>query len=46
LIIGRNHHSTAFAGITEIATDYDDFTCSKQDWRSLAYVNFVRYLTL
>ena len=27
LITGRNHHSAAFAGITEIATGYDGYTC-------------------
>jgi len=27
LITGRNHHSTSFAGITEIATGYDGYTC-------------------
>jgi arylsulfatase A-like enzyme len=27
LITGRNHHSTAFAGITELATGYDGYTC-------------------
>jgi len=27
LITGRNHHSDAFAGITEIATGYDGYTC-------------------
>ncbi|RJG05728.1 arylsulfatase [Noviherbaspirillum cavernae] len=27
LITGRNHHSTAFAGITEAATGYDGYTC-------------------
>jgi arylsulfatase A-like enzyme len=27
LITGRNHHSTAFAGITEMATGYDGYTC-------------------
>jgi Sulfatase len=27
LITGRNHHCTAFAGITELATGYDGFTC-------------------
>ena len=27
LITGRNHHSTSFAGITELATGYDGYTC-------------------
>jgi arylsulfatase len=27
LITGRNHHSTSFAGITEVATGYDGYTC-------------------
>jgi arylsulfatase A-like enzyme len=27
LITGRNHHSAAFAGITELATGYDGYTC-------------------
>lgn len=27
LITGRNHHSAAFAGITEMATGYDGYTC-------------------
>lgn len=27
LITGRNHHSTAFAGITEAATGYEGYTC-------------------
>src|SRR2546429_9865746 len=27
LITGRNHHSAAFAGITEVATGYDGYTC-------------------
>jgi arylsulfatase A-like enzyme len=27
LITGRNHHSAAFAGITEAATGYDGYTC-------------------
>lgn len=27
LITGRNHHSAAFAGITECATGYDGYTC-------------------
>jgi arylsulfatase len=27
LITGRNHHSASFAGITEIATGYDGYTC-------------------
>jgi len=27
LITGRNHHSTSFAGITEMATGYDGYTC-------------------
>ena len=27
LITGRNHHSAAFAGIAEIATGYDGYTC-------------------
>ncbi|TPX03338.1 sulfatase-like hydrolase/transferase, partial [Schumannella luteola] len=27
LITGRNHHSTSFAGITEIATGYDGYAC-------------------
>ncbi|SDF31055.1 arylsulfatase [Terriglobus roseus] len=27
MITGRNHHSAAFAGITEIATGYDGYTC-------------------
>ena len=27
LISGRNHHSAAFAGITELATGYDGYTC-------------------
>jgi arylsulfatase A-like enzyme len=27
LITGRNHHSVAFAGITECATGYDGYTC-------------------
>jgi arylsulfatase len=27
LVIGRNHHSTSFAGITELATGYDGYTC-------------------
>jgi arylsulfatase A-like enzyme len=27
LITGRNHHSVAFAGITEAATGYDGYTC-------------------
>ncbi|MEZ4495326.1 MAG: arylsulfatase [Thermomicrobiales bacterium] len=27
LLTGRNHHSAAFAGITEIATGYDGYTC-------------------
>lgn len=27
LITGRNHHSTAFAGITEAATGFDGYTC-------------------
>ena len=41
LITGRNHHSAAFAGITEIATGYDGYTCilPKELWngrRSLA----------
>ena len=27
LITGRNHHSAAFAGITEFATGYDGYTC-------------------
>src|SRR5262245_19857743 len=27
LITGRNHHSAAFAGITEIATGYDGYCC-------------------
>src|SRR5262245_3480971 len=27
LITGRNHHSTSFAGITEIATGYDGYCC-------------------
>src|SRR6516225_843871 len=27
LITGRNHHSVSFAGITEIATGYDGYTC-------------------
>ncbi|MEJ1240528.1 arylsulfatase [Chryseolinea sp. T2] len=27
LITGRNHHSAAFAGITEIATGYEGYTC-------------------
>ena len=26
-ITGRNHHSAAFAGITELATGYDGYTC-------------------
>jgi arylsulfatase len=27
LITGRNHHSTSFAGITEVATGYDGYCC-------------------
>jgi len=27
LITGRNHHSTSFAGITELATGYDGYCC-------------------
>jgi arylsulfatase len=27
LITGRNHHSTSFAGITEMATGYDGYCC-------------------
>lgn len=27
LITGRNHHTASFAGITEIATGYDGYTC-------------------
>ena len=27
LITGRNHHSASFAGITELATGYDGYTC-------------------
>ena len=27
LLTGRNHHSAAFAGITEVATGYDGYTC-------------------
>ncbi len=27
LITGRNHHSAAFAGITELATGYEGYTC-------------------
>jgi arylsulfatase A-like enzyme len=27
MITGRNHHSTSFAGITELATGYDGYTC-------------------
>ena len=27
LITGRNHHSASFAGITEVATGYDGYTC-------------------
>lgn len=27
LITGRNHHSASFAGITEIATGYEGYTC-------------------
>src|SRR5271169_3951279 len=27
LITGRNHHSTSFAGITEVATGYDGYVC-------------------
>lgn len=27
LITGRNHHSAAFAGITEVATGYEGYTC-------------------
>ena len=27
LITGRNHHSASFAGITEMATGYDGYTC-------------------
>ncbi len=27
LITGRNHHSAAFANITEVATGYDGYTC-------------------
>ncbi|WP_380877614.1 arylsulfatase [Sphingomonas sp. DBB INV C78] len=27
LITGRNHHSTGFAGITELATGYDGYCC-------------------
>src|SRR6516165_3249242 len=27
LITGRNHHSTSFAGIAEMATGYDGYTC-------------------
>ena len=27
LITGRNHHSAAFAGITELATGYDGYNC-------------------
>jgi hypothetical protein len=27
LITGRNHHSAAFAGITELATGCDGYTC-------------------
>ncbi len=27
LLTGRNHHSTSFAGITEIATGYDGYCC-------------------
>jgi arylsulfatase A-like enzyme len=27
LITGRNHHATSFAGITELATGYDGYTC-------------------
>ncbi|SDF14129.1 arylsulfatase [Terriglobus roseus] len=27
IITGRNHHDAAFAGITEIATGYDGYTC-------------------
>jgi hypothetical protein len=27
LIMGRNHHSATFAGITELATGYDGYTC-------------------
>ncbi len=27
LITGRNHHSAAFASITEVATGYDGYTC-------------------
>ncbi|VTR91247.1 arylsulfatase : Uncultured bacterium genome assembly Metasoil_fosmids_resub OS=uncultured bacterium PE=4 SV=1: Sulfatase [Gemmata massiliana] len=27
LITGRNHHSAAFAGITELATGYDGYSC-------------------
>ncbi|MHC5541962.1 arylsulfatase, partial [Singulisphaera rosea] len=27
LITGRNHHSAAFAGVTQLATGYDGYTC-------------------
>ena len=27
LITGRNHHSTSFAGVTEVATGYDGYCC-------------------